>query len=161
MVCLDDVLCIQEDRRVGGDNCISWSGKSWQKPEQKHCYHYVRATVWEHEYPDGWLAMFEGPRCLARYNANGGLLASQLPVDRETDPEGFAEECKAARELFCSMHPRCPTPTPRATNSPPGPTPSSSTRQPQDTAKEARRNPVPPATTPTPLPAHALASATT
>ncbi len=73
-VSLDDVLCIQEDRRVGRDNCISWSGKSLQIPEQKHRHHYVRATVCVHEYPDGRLAVFDGPRCLARYNANGELL---------------------------------------------------------------------------------------
>jgi hypothetical protein len=78
-VSLDDVLCIQEDRRVGRDNCISWSGKSLQIPEQKHRHHYVRATVCVHEYPDRRLAVFDGPRCLARYNADGGLLDDAKP----------------------------------------------------------------------------------
>ena len=78
-VSLDDVLCIQGDRRVGRDNCISWSGKSLQIPEQKHRHHYVRATVCVHEYPDRRLAVFDGPRCLARYNADGGLLDDAKP----------------------------------------------------------------------------------
>jgi hypothetical protein len=29
-----------------------------------------------HDYPDGTLAVFHGPRCLARYRADGTLLAS-------------------------------------------------------------------------------------
>ena len=33
--------------------------------------HYVKATVRVHEYPDGTLALFHGPRCLARYQADG------------------------------------------------------------------------------------------
>jgi len=35
-------------------------------------------------------------------------LARTLPVNAETDPEGFAEEWEAARELFWSMQPRNP-----------------------------------------------------
>jgi hypothetical protein len=30
---LDEVLCVQEDRVVGRDNCVSWSGKPLQIPE--------------------------------------------------------------------------------------------------------------------------------
>jgi transposase len=68
---LEEILCVQEDRVVGRDNCVSWSGRSLQIPAQRHRRHYVRATVCVHEYPDGRLAIFDGPRCLARYNANG------------------------------------------------------------------------------------------
>jgi hypothetical protein len=32
---------------------------------------YVRATVRVHHYPDGSLAIFDGLRCLARFNPNG------------------------------------------------------------------------------------------
>jgi hypothetical protein len=39
-----------------------------------HRHHYVKATVRVHEYPDGQLAVFDGPRCLARYDRNGTLL---------------------------------------------------------------------------------------
>jgi transposase InsO family protein len=71
-IALDEVLCVREDRQVRNDNCVSWSGVSLQIPEQRHRRHYVKATVCVHEYPDGRLAIFDGPRCLARYDADGG-----------------------------------------------------------------------------------------
>ncbi|MSP68537.1 MAG: ISNCY family transposase [Alphaproteobacteria bacterium] len=74
---LEEVLCIQEDRQAGRDNCVVWRGRSWQIPAQPHRHHYVKATVRVHEYPDGRLALFDGPRCLARYDATGGLLDDQ------------------------------------------------------------------------------------
>ena len=66
---LADTLCLQEERQVGRDNCVSWRGRSLQIPQQAHRHHYVRATIRVHEYPDGHLAIFDGPRCLARYDA--------------------------------------------------------------------------------------------
>lgn len=68
---LADVLCVQEDRVVGADNCVSWRRRSLQIPPQRHRQHYVRATVRVHEYPDGRLALFDGPRCLARFDPTG------------------------------------------------------------------------------------------
>jgi hypothetical protein len=68
---LRDVLCVQQDRQVGRDNCVSWAGKSLQIPPQLHRHHYVKATIRVHEYPDATLAIFDGPRCLARYDASG------------------------------------------------------------------------------------------
>ena len=65
---LEDVLCIQEDRQVGRDNCVQWYGRALQIPPQPHRHHYVRATVRVHEYPDGRLAIFDGPTCLARFD---------------------------------------------------------------------------------------------
>lgn len=72
---LAEVLCLQEDRQVGRDNCVAWAGRSLQIPPQRHRQHYVRATVRVHAYPDGRLAIFDGPRCLARYDRDGALLA--------------------------------------------------------------------------------------
>ena len=40
----------------------------------RHRHHYVKARVRVHEYPDGHLAVFHGPRCLARYTAEGELI---------------------------------------------------------------------------------------
>ncbi|HEX8807457.1 MAG TPA: ISNCY family transposase [Xanthobacteraceae bacterium] len=67
-----DILCLQEDRVVGADNCVSYHRRSLQIPPQRHRQHYVRATVRVHEYPDGRLAIFDGPRCLARFEPKGG-----------------------------------------------------------------------------------------
>jgi hypothetical protein len=68
---LEDVLCVQEDRVVGADNCVSFNRRSLQIPPQGHRRHYVRATVRVHHYPDGSLAIFDGPRCLTRFDAKG------------------------------------------------------------------------------------------
>jgi Helix-turn-helix domain len=68
---LTDVLCVQEQRLVGADNCVSYHRRSLQIPAQRHRRHYVRATVRVHEYPDGWLAVFDGQRCLARFDPKG------------------------------------------------------------------------------------------
>jgi hypothetical protein len=37
--------------------------KSLQIPEQRHRQHYGRATIQMRQYPDGSLALFDGPRC--------------------------------------------------------------------------------------------------
>jgi hypothetical protein len=66
---LADVLCVQEDRVVGADNCASWHRRSLQIPPQRHRQHYVRARVRVHQYPDGSLAIW--PRCLVRFDAEG------------------------------------------------------------------------------------------
>ena len=68
---IEDVLCVQEDRVVGADNCVSYNRRSLQIPRQRHRQHYVRATVRVHEYPDGSLAIFDGPRCLVRFDLKG------------------------------------------------------------------------------------------
>lgn len=68
---LEDVLCLQEDRQVGRDNCVKWNRRSLQIPPQRHRHHYVKATVRVHEYPDGRLAIFDGPRRLAEFDPQG------------------------------------------------------------------------------------------
>jgi transposase len=68
---LADILCLQESRQVGRDNCVNWNGLSLQIPAQRHRHHYVKATVRVHQYPDGQLAIFDGPSCLARFDHNG------------------------------------------------------------------------------------------
>ncbi len=70
---LHDVLCVQEERQVGNDNTVRYNGLILQIPEQAHRRHFVKATVKVHEYPDGTLAVFHGPRCLGRYDKKGNL----------------------------------------------------------------------------------------
>jgi len=38
---------------------------------QRHRHHGIKATIRVHQYPDGQLAMFDGPSCLARFDYNG------------------------------------------------------------------------------------------
>jgi transposase len=73
-IATEEVLCVREDRQVGRDNCVSWQGRRWQIPEQRHRRHYVKATIEMRKYPDGRIAIFDGPRCLARYLADGALI---------------------------------------------------------------------------------------
>jgi hypothetical protein len=68
---LADVLCIEQDRVVARDNTVSYEGRTLQLPNSPARPHYVKANVKVREYPDGSLAVFHGPRRLARYNAQG------------------------------------------------------------------------------------------
>jgi hypothetical protein len=68
---LDDILCEQHERTVSADNCVSFDGKSLQIPQSEHRCHYVRAKVRVHQYMDGTLAVFHGPRKLADYDGEG------------------------------------------------------------------------------------------
>lgn len=81
---LADILCIQEERVVGRDNCVAYKRLSLQIPPDRHRHHYVKARVRVHEYPAGTLAVFHGPRCLARYTADGVL------ADGKTDAKSAA-----------------------------------------------------------------------
>ena len=68
---LDDILCIHEERTVGNDNTVRYKSLALQIPPDRYRHHYVKAKVRVHEYPDGTLAVFHGPRRLARYQADG------------------------------------------------------------------------------------------
>jgi len=68
---LEEVLCEQFERRVGADNCVTFERLTLQIPAQRHRCHFVKLTVRVHRYLDDTLAIFHGPRCLARYTANG------------------------------------------------------------------------------------------
>jgi transposase len=69
-----DILCIQEDRIVGNDNTVRYRRLVLQLPPSPLRPHFVKAKVRVHHYPDGTLAIFHGPRCLARYAGDGTLL---------------------------------------------------------------------------------------
>jgi len=68
-----EILCLQEERRVGNDNTVKWRRLSLQIPPSPLRPHFVRATVRVHEYPDGRLAIFHGPHRLADYDPRGNL----------------------------------------------------------------------------------------
>ena len=74
---LNDILCIHEERTVSNDNTVRYKRLALQIPAGRHRRHYVKARVRVHEYPDGTMAVFHGPRCLARYHADGQPIDSQ------------------------------------------------------------------------------------
>lgn len=71
---LADILCVHEERVVAKDNTVRYQGLSLQIPQDPHRFHYVKVTVRVHEYPKSTLAVFHGPRCLARYQPDGRLI---------------------------------------------------------------------------------------
>ena len=71
---LREILCIEEERVVARDNTVAYDGLRLQLPESRARAHYVKARVKVRHYPDGNLAVFHGPRRLARYDAGGRLL---------------------------------------------------------------------------------------
>jgi hypothetical protein len=75
---LAETLCVQEERVVGRDNTVSFGGLKLQLPASPLRHHYVKARVRVHHYPDGALAVFHGPRCLARYDAAGAPIAANV-----------------------------------------------------------------------------------
>ncbi|MGH9575793.1 MAG: ISNCY family transposase [Terriglobales bacterium] len=75
---LAEILCEQFERTVGNDNCVRFEGRALQIPADRHRCHYVKAKVRVHRYPDETLAIFHGPRCLARYDAQGNILTDAL-----------------------------------------------------------------------------------
>jgi transposase len=70
---LDEILCVQEERQVQNDNCVSYRTLKLQIPPSPMRPHFVKARVKVHVYPDGSHALFHGPRCIGRYDDNGRL----------------------------------------------------------------------------------------
>lgn len=70
---LDQILCQQNERIVGQDNCVRYDNKALQIPKDIHRFHYVKASVLVREYLDKTLAIYHGPRLLAKYNRFGEL----------------------------------------------------------------------------------------
>ncbi len=68
---VEEILCIQEERQVGKDSCVSYCGKKLQLPRDRHSGHYIKARVRVHEYADGRMSVFHGPRLLAKFMADG------------------------------------------------------------------------------------------
>jgi transposase len=74
---LNDILCLQEERIVARDNTVGFGQIRLQLPESRLRPHYVKARVRVHQYSDGSLAVFHGPRPIARYTSQGELILTQ------------------------------------------------------------------------------------
>ena len=75
---LGEILCVQEERQVGNDNCVSFNRLKLQIPASPLRAHFVKARVKVRHYPDGTHAVFHGPRCLGRYDRRGTPL--DIPI---------------------------------------------------------------------------------
>jgi hypothetical protein len=83
---LAETLCVQEERVVGRDNTVSYNGLKLQLPESPLRHHFVKARVRVHHYPDGTLAVFHGPRCIARYCSEGSPITAAATPPRVPTP---------------------------------------------------------------------------
>ena len=70
---LDEILCVEEERQVGHDNCVSYRTLKLHIPQSPMRPHFVRARVKVHVYADGSHAVFHGPRCIGRYDDKGTI----------------------------------------------------------------------------------------
>ena len=78
---LVDILCIEEERVVARDNTVAYRDFGCSCRKARLRAHYVKARVKLRQYPDGTLAVFHGPRLLARYDAS-------RPAHRKDQLEG-------------------------------------------------------------------------
>lgn len=74
---LEEILCVQDERIVGNDNCVRYQGRIMQLPPDRYRCHFVKARVRVHSYPDGRYAVFHGPRKLACYDSKGKLIEKE------------------------------------------------------------------------------------
>jgi transposase len=70
---LGEVLCVQEERQVGNDNCVAFHRLKLQIPASPLRAHFVKATVKVRQYQDGTHAIFHGHKCLGRYDKQGAF----------------------------------------------------------------------------------------
>lgn len=75
---LGEILCIQEERQVGNDNCVSFNRLKLQIPASPLRAHFVKARVKVRQYHDGTHAIFHGPRCLGRYDKKGAFTQEKM-----------------------------------------------------------------------------------
>ena len=71
---LGEILCVQEERQVGNDNCVSFNRLKLQIPASPLRAHFVKARVKVRHYHDGTYAVFHGQRRLGRYDARGKVI---------------------------------------------------------------------------------------
>jgi len=82
---LAETLCIEEERIVARDNTVVYGNRRLQLPASQARAHYVKARVKVREYPDGTLAVFHGPRRIARYT-NRGAEITEVPTRSSVTP---------------------------------------------------------------------------
>jgi transposase len=75
-----DILCVIEERVVGNDNTVAWSGVRLQLPPSRLRPHFVRARVQVREYADGTVVVDLGPHRLARFSVDRSEVAAAASV---------------------------------------------------------------------------------
>jgi hypothetical protein len=66
---LDNILCVESERVAGLENTVRYEGRCLQIAPGRNRHHFAKATIRVLEYPDGAIALFHGPREIARFPA--------------------------------------------------------------------------------------------
>jgi hypothetical protein len=119
---------------------VSWGRRQLQLPDSPLRHHWVKARVRVHEYADGRLAVFHGPRCLARYTAEGELDAA-VPASRSVTPCSAPSRRGLARAASVADTGRRPTLTAPARGVPRPGQVGTKKRPSGRTKKQAGKNP--------------------
>jgi hypothetical protein len=67
---LDEILCVEEERQVGNDNCVSYRTL---KPGEPDAAPLRQGAGQGPHLPRRSHAVFHGPRCIGRYDQNGAI----------------------------------------------------------------------------------------
>lgn len=134
---LAETLCIEEERVVARDNTVAYDKRCLQLPASTGRAHYVKARVKVREYPDGTLAVFHGPRCLARYSTQGVEIAAIPTATSVTPCSPLSRRGLEAREIAAPAQ-RRPSLTASARGVPPQGQVGTKKRSPGRTKKRAR-----------------------
>ena len=70
---LDNILCIEQERIAGLDNTVRYEGHCLQIPPNRNRHHFAKSTIRVLEYWNGAIALFHGPREIARFHSDGTL----------------------------------------------------------------------------------------
>lgn len=71
---INEILYEQHERTVGKDNCVNFENIILQIPQQLYRANFIKVKIKVHRYHDRSIAIFHGPRLLARYCAKGNLI---------------------------------------------------------------------------------------
>ena len=70
---IDNILCVENERVAALNNTVQYEGRCLQIPPNRNRHHFAKTTIRVLEYPDGAIALFHGPREIARFHADGTL----------------------------------------------------------------------------------------
>jgi hypothetical protein len=87
-VFLDDIRRGRFERTAGHHNCARFGNLRLQIPAGRRRWPYVKAKARVRRYPDDTLAIFHGPRGLARYPCAGKLITAGLKRAARTVRQG-------------------------------------------------------------------------
>jgi hypothetical protein len=141
---LTDILCIEQERVVARDNTVAYEGRTLQLPESPVRAHYVKARIKVHEYPDGTLAVFYGPRRLARYSAQGEEIVSAPTIPSVTPCSPPSRRGLASAQFVAATRRRPSLTAPARGVTPPGQV--GTKKRPSDRTKKLTRKKHVPAT---------------